>query len=220
MDAGACGVMVAPLTGLKTEAQIVSLLRRSGGGVRRKYSGRVPGLSAVDAGRHLRAKLPQDRRRPSQRGDVQARGLPRLEEALANAQSLRWRRATIHQHPGRQWRAVRAAGTASRRRRHHDRLRLSRDAGFRVRAVRRLGAATRPKTCSMSICRWCATSSNQASALRCARRCCAGAALSVQLRSRSPGPKLDATDIIELDRLLARLETRLSEGVVAGCAVA
>jgi hypothetical protein len=30
---------------------------------------------------------------------------------------------------------------------------------------------------------------------------------------RSPGPKLDATDITELDRLLARLETRLSEGV-------
>ncbi len=30
---------------------------------------------------------------------------------------------------------------------------------------------------------------------------------------RSPGPKLDATDIAELDKLLARLETRLSEGV-------
>ncbi len=132
MDAGACGVMVAPLTGLKTGRHV---LRRRDRGAGRERSGGLPGLPAVDASGHLRPKLPQDRRRASERGDVQARGLPRLEEAHADTQSLRWRHAAIYQHLGRQWRTVCAAGARPRRRRHHDRLCLSGDAGLHVRAV-------------------------------------------------------------------------------------
>jgi 4-hydroxy-tetrahydrodipicolinate synthase len=37
---------------------------------------------------------------------------------------------------------------------------------------------------------------------------------------RSPGPKLDANDVTELDRLLSRLEARLREGVDGRRAVA
>jgi hypothetical protein len=37
---------------------------------------------------------------------------------------------------------------------------------------------------------------------------------------RSPGPKLDANDVAELDRLLSRLEARLRDGVNGQRAVA
>ena len=88
MDAGACGVMVAPLTGLKTEAQIVTLLRRRDRSARRENSGGLSGLSTIDAGRHLCPELPQGRRRAPKRSDVQARGLPRPQEAHADTYRL------------------------------------------------------------------------------------------------------------------------------------
>ena len=135
MDAGACGVMVAPLDRPQDGSADRQLFCRRDRGAGRENSGRLPGLPAVDAGRHLGPELPQDRRHASERGDVQARGLPGPQEAHADTQGLRWQRASLHQHPGRQWRPLRAAGIGARRRRHHDRLRLPRDAGLGVRAV-------------------------------------------------------------------------------------
>ena len=182
MDAGACGVMVAPLTGLKTEVCDRRLFRRCDRAAWRPNSGRLPGLPAVDASRHLRAGLPQDRRRACERGDVQARGLPRPQKALAIAQGLRWNGAAHYQHSGRERRIIRSAGAAPRRGRGHDRLCLSRDAGVRLLACSRPDRASKPRICSTSTCRWCAMSSSPGSALPCARRFCAGAAQSDRLR--------------------------------------
>ena len=56
MDAGACGVMIAPLDRLKDRVADRRLFRRCDRAPRRQDSGRLPGLPAVDAGRHLGAE--------------------------------------------------------------------------------------------------------------------------------------------------------------------
>jgi hypothetical protein len=88
MDAGALGVMVAPLTGLKTEAQIVSLLRRRDRSARRENSGRFIRIIHNRRRPTSLPELPQGRRRAPKRSDVQARGLPRPQEAHADTYRL------------------------------------------------------------------------------------------------------------------------------------
>ena len=88
MDAGACGVMVAPLTGLKTEAQIVTYFADVIAALGEKIPVVYQDYSTIDAGRHLCPELPQGRRRAPKRSDVQARGLPRPQEAHADTYRL------------------------------------------------------------------------------------------------------------------------------------
>ena len=183
MDAGACGVMVAPLTGLKTEAQIVSyfgdVIAALGDNIPVVYQD-YPQSTQADISAQSFLKIVDAHPSVVMFKHEDCPGLKKLSQMR---DGLRWHRATLHQHPGRQRRTVRAAGagiaapTAVMTGFAYPEMLVS-----RVRAVRRRGAARRPKTCSTSICRWCATSSNPALGLRCARRSCAGAALSGRLR--------------------------------------
>ena len=135
MEAGACGVMVAPLTGLKTEAQILAyfsdVISMLGDEVPVVYQDYPQSTQAAISG----PELPENRRRAPERGDVQARGLPRPAEAHAGAQGLRREDEAVCQHPGRQRRVICSAGAAPWRRRRHDRFCLSRDAGLGMRVV-------------------------------------------------------------------------------------
>jgi len=88
-----CGSHVAPLTGLKTEAQIVTTSTDVIGAGRRDSGGSTQDYPQSTHGRHS-PKLLNDRRPRIERGDGQARGLPRLEEASRKyAKACRWRHA-------------------------------------------------------------------------------------------------------------------------------
>ena len=80
MEAGACGVMIAPLTGLKTEAQIASYFSQ----VTTALGPDIP-VCYQDYPQSSQANISADRfvrliRRQSQHRDVQARGLPGPQE--------------------------------------------------------------------------------------------------------------------------------------------
>ena len=77
MDAGACGVMIAPLSGLKTEAQIIGyfsdVIARLGQSIPVVYQDYPQSTQA-----HISVPgFLSNRRSAFQHGDVQARGLPR-----------------------------------------------------------------------------------------------------------------------------------------------
>ena len=176
MDAGAAGVMITPISTLRTEEQTVELLRAS---VRDAGAGRAGGAAGLSAG-HERASVRRDHRAdhrslPAGR-HAQARGLPRAGEAHPGAPQRGRRPASACQHPRRQWRALSAAGACARRRRRDDRLRLSGNACARSAGCSDRATPRAARTCSTVIFRCCGTRRSRGSGLRCARKSCVDAA--------------------------------------------
>jgi 4-hydroxy-tetrahydrodipicolinate synthase len=212
MDAGACGIMVAPLTGLKTEAQIVS------------YFGEV--VAAL--GENIPVVY-QDYPQSTQ-ADISAQSFLKIVDAHPTVVMFK------HEDcPGLKKLTQIRKGCDGGARRYISIL--VGNGGLYVPQELARGADgimtgfAFPETL-VSVCAlFAAGRSDEAEdlfdaylplvrheqqpgfglAVRKEVLCRRGAIRSAAVRS--PGPKLDATDITELDRLLARLETRLSEGV-------
>jgi 4-hydroxy-tetrahydrodipicolinate synthase len=135
MDAGACGVMVAPLSGLKTEAQIVSyfadVIAALGEKVPVVYQD-YPQSTQADISAQSFLKIVDAHPSVVMFKHEDCPGLKKLTQIRKACDGVTRR----YQHLSRQWGTVRAAGISPWRRRHHDGLCLSGDAGLDVGAVR------------------------------------------------------------------------------------
>ena len=115
----------------------LQLLRPALQGARARHSRRLPGLSAEHGSLSRAVGVRAHGRRLQAARHAEARGRARPRQAHARARGREEARPSPRLDPGRQWRPLPAAGDAARRRRRHDGLRLARDAGAGLRAVRR-----------------------------------------------------------------------------------
>src|SRR5437899_12816388 len=206
MDAGACGVMVAPLTGLKTEMQIVTYFDD----VIAKLGHKVPVVYQdypQSTQSHICAEsfLKIVDRHPSvvMFKHEDCPGLKKLTQIRKACDGAARRYISILVGNGGLYvpqELARGADGIMTAFAHPEML---------GSAVALFARGRRDE--AVCICRSCATSSSRVLGLPCARKFCAGAAPFGRRQCAPPGPKLDGLDVAELDRLLSRLEARLRE---------
>ena len=171
MDAGAAGVMIAPPSTLKTDDQIVSY-----------YADAVEAIGAdvpwVLQDYPLTTNVvmtPKVIMRIIEQSPscvmLKHEDWPGLDKITTLAPRERCRSSAPRLDPVRQRRHVPALRDGARRRRRHDGLCLSRDAGGRGQPHQPGQARRRRMTSSTGTCRWCATRRSPAWGWRCANTC-------------------------------------------------
>jgi 4-hydroxy-tetrahydrodipicolinate synthase len=206
MDAGACGVMVAPLTGLTTEAQIVTYFADVIAALGEKtpvvYQD-YPQSTQADISAQSFLKIVDAHPSVVMFKDEDCPGLKKLTQIRKACDGVTRRYISILVGNGGLYVPQELARGA-------DGIMTGFAYPEMLVSVSVLFAAGRSDE-AVCICRSCATSSSRVLGLPCARKFCAGAAPFGRRQCAPPGPKLDGLDVAELDRLLSRLEARLRE---------